>query len=261
MLTTATFGDIRTLDPANIGDGLVAADPRGDVRGLVDYDLEGKIVARPRRALDGLGGRATFRFVLREGVRFHDGEEVTADDVKRSRRARAPPAAPNPSASYFACIVGFADFAAKKAEHLDGVTVEGRYVVSFQLEEARRDVPSAARDAAASAGVQERRHALRRHVAPVRRRSVQAPARRLGPRPPDHPRAPRGVLPARASPTSTPCARSSTSTSRASASSSRPATRRPARLPLARSPALPGRSALEAASASTSSRSDRAARR
>ena len=134
MLTTASFGDVRTIDPANVGDGLVVQVLEGLFAGLVDYDLEGNILPDlADRWTTSEDGRA-IRFVLREGARFHDGEEVTADDVKRSVERALHPSAPNPYSAYFASIAGYADFTAKKTEHLAGVTVEGRYVVTFRLE-------------------------------------------------------------------------------------------------------------------------------
>lgn len=134
MLTSASFGDIRTLDPANIGDGLVPQILESMFAGLVDYDLEGKIVPDLADHWTVSDDGTTFRFVLHEGVRFHDGEELTADDVKRSVERALHPSAPNPYSNYFASIVGYAAFNGGKAEHLEGVTVDGRYVVTFRLE-------------------------------------------------------------------------------------------------------------------------------
>ena len=134
MLTSATFGEIRTLDPANMGDGLVPQILQSLFAGLIDYDLDGKIVPDLADHWTTSEDGTTFRFVLREGVRFHDGEEVTADDVKRSVERALHPSAPNPFSSYFASLAGYDRFVAKKSEHLDGVLVNGRYVVTFQLD-------------------------------------------------------------------------------------------------------------------------------
>ena len=64
-----------------------------------------------------------------------DGEEVTADDVVRSMERALHPSAPNPYASFYESIDGFAEIQEKKAEHLRGVTAEGRYVVDVRLKE------------------------------------------------------------------------------------------------------------------------------
>jgi ABC-type transport system substrate-binding protein len=102
--------------------------------GLVDYDLDGKIVPDLADHWTVSEDGRSIRFVLREGVRFHDGDEVTADDVKRSVERALHPSAPNPYSTYFASILGYAAFTEKKAEHLEGVSVEGRYVVTFTLD-------------------------------------------------------------------------------------------------------------------------------
>ncbi|MDB4941119.1 MAG: Dipeptide-binding transporter, periplasmic substrate-binding component [Labilithrix sp.] len=138
-LVSASFGDIRTVDPANVADGLVPQVLEGLFAGLVDYDLDGKIQPELAESWTTSADGLATRFVLRQGSRFHDGEEVTADDVKRSVERALHPSAPNPYASYFASITGFAAYAAGKSEHLAGVTTEGRYVVTFHL-----DAPDAA---------------------------------------------------------------------------------------------------------------------
>lgn len=134
-LTVATIGDLRTLDPANIGDGLAPMLLEGLLAGLVDYDGDGALQPDLAERWTVEDGGKTYRFVLRPGVRFHDGEELTADDVKRSTERALHPSSPNPYASYYTSIVGFDDFAAKKAEHLAGVEVLGRYVVAYRLKE------------------------------------------------------------------------------------------------------------------------------
>ena len=44
IIASATFADVRTIDPAAIGDGLAPQMLEALFAGLVDYDLEGKIV-------------------------------------------------------------------------------------------------------------------------------------------------------------------------------------------------------------------------
>lgn len=135
-VTVATFADVRTIDPAAIGDGLAPQVLEGIFAGLVDYDADGKIQPDLAEHWTSSEDGKEWRFTLRQGVRFHDGEEVTADDVKRSVDRSLHPSTPNNFASYFESIAGFADYQAKKTEHLEGVSVDGRYVVTFRLSEA-----------------------------------------------------------------------------------------------------------------------------
>lgn len=135
-LTLATFGDTRAIDPANVADGLAPQILESMFAGLIDYDTSAKIVPDIAERWTVEDDGKTYRFFLREGVRFHDGEELTADDVKRSVERALHGSAPNPYASYYASIVGFEELNGKKADALPGVVVEGRYVVSFHLKEA-----------------------------------------------------------------------------------------------------------------------------
>jgi ABC-type transport system substrate-binding protein len=135
VLQLATFGDVRSVDPANISDGLAPQIVEHLFAGLVDYDADGRIEPDLAERWEIADEGKTYRFFLRPGVRFHDGEELTAEDVKRSVERALHGSAPNPNASYCSVIVGFADLNAKRAEGLPGVEVEGRYVVSFHLQE------------------------------------------------------------------------------------------------------------------------------
>lgn len=120
-LTFASFGDIRGLDPANINDGIAPVLVEAMFAGLVDYDVGGKIVPDIAERWTVEDGGKTYRFFLRPGVRFHDGTEVAAADVKRSVERSLDPKTPNAYASYFAM--------------LDGVRVDGEHVVTFTLKE------------------------------------------------------------------------------------------------------------------------------
>ncbi len=134
-LRFATMHDIRSLDPAGPGEGLSVPIVHLVFAGLVDLDRHGQVVPDLASRWDiGDGGR-TYRFFLREGVTMQDGAELTADDVKRSVERALHPSAPDPNAAYFEGIVGYRDFVAGRAPHLEGVRVEGRYVVSFRLDD------------------------------------------------------------------------------------------------------------------------------
>ncbi len=133
-LRLASFSDLRGgLDPAVDVDGLSLGAIHLLFAGLVDYDDHGRIVADLAEHWDVDDGGLTYRFVLRSGVTMHDGAELTADDVKRSVERALHPSTPDPNASYFTNLAGYDAYAAGKAQHLDGVSVDGRYVVSFHL--------------------------------------------------------------------------------------------------------------------------------
>lgn len=78
----------------------------------------------------GAGGRE-WTLVLRDGLRFHDGSEVTADDGARSLRRFLR--SPSPAAAAFAAgVEGGPDFRARAREDLPGVFASaGRIVLRF----------------------------------------------------------------------------------------------------------------------------------
>jgi ABC-type transport system substrate-binding protein len=132
-LRLADFQDIRNLDPAGPVDGLMLISGRLLFAGLVDYDDKARVVPDLAERWEVADGGRTYRFFLREHVTMHDGEELTADDVKRSVERALHPTSPGNLTSYYEGLVGFAAYAAGTAQHLDGVVVEGRYVVTFHL--------------------------------------------------------------------------------------------------------------------------------
>jgi ABC-type transport system substrate-binding protein len=132
-LRVATFKDIRSLDPAGAVEGVSAQAVHLIYAGLVDFDGRAEVIPDLADHWEiGDAGRV-YRFVLHPGVQMHDGAELTAEDVKRSVERALHPTTPNPSASYFEGIAGYAAYAAGTSAHLEGVVVEGRYVVAFHL--------------------------------------------------------------------------------------------------------------------------------
>lgn len=141
-LHLASFADLRGgLDPAVSVDGLSLGPIHLMFAGLVDYDGQGHVVPDLADHWDVDDGGRTYRFVLRTGVTMQDGSELTADDVRRSVERALHPSTPDPNGSYFTNLAGYEAYAAGKAEHLEGVTVESRYVVSFHLVQADATFP------------------------------------------------------------------------------------------------------------------------
>jgi ABC-type transport system substrate-binding protein len=134
-LHLASFTDLRAgFDPAASVDGLSLQIIQATFAGLVDYDEHARVVPDLADHWDVADDGRTYRFVLHEGVTMHDGEELTADDVKRSVERALHPSTPDQYASYFTNIEGYDAYSGSKTDHLAGVTVEGRYVVAFHLQ-------------------------------------------------------------------------------------------------------------------------------
>jgi peptide/nickel transport system substrate-binding protein len=77
-----------------------------------------------------------YTFRLRPGVRFHNGRELVADDVRWSMEHMLHPETASPGAPFFELIEGVADFQAGRAEHIAGIRVLDRWTVQFRLRNA-----------------------------------------------------------------------------------------------------------------------------
>lgn len=134
VLRTAFFTGIRTLDPATGFSTTNAALGGLMFDTLMTYDDDGKLVPGLAERYTASPDGKRYVFELRRGVLFHDGSELTADDVVRSVRRTLAPDTPSP-ASFYDRISGYADYRAGKSKQL-GVHAEGKYRVSFELSQA-----------------------------------------------------------------------------------------------------------------------------
>lgn len=143
-LELANYSDVRTLDPAVAFDQVSIPFLQLIFTPLVDYDRQGRIVPLLAQSVDVSSDGLRHYFALREGVLFHDGQELTAADVKRSIERALAPETPCPAPSFYASIAGYPAFhdgikddAGKLsfAPHLEGVVAEGRYALRIDLSE------------------------------------------------------------------------------------------------------------------------------
>jgi len=132
---TVTFhDDIPTLDPAIGYDWKNWSMIKSLFDGLLDYkpgtteivpDLAESYTISP----DGI----TYTFKLRHGVKFQNGRELKAADIKYSIERAVNPKTQSPGASYFGSIKGYDDVAGGKATELSGITTPDDYTVVVQL--------------------------------------------------------------------------------------------------------------------------------
>ena len=126
--------DVSTLDPAIGYDWQNWSMIKSLFDGLMDYkpgttELK-KDLAEDYTISDG--GK-TFTFTLRKGVKFHNGREMTAEDVKYSLDRVTNPATQSPGAGFFGSIEGYDAMASGEADSLSGVTVIDPYTVEIKL--------------------------------------------------------------------------------------------------------------------------------
>src|SRR5918999_910589 len=74
----------------------------------------------------------TYTFKLRKGVKFHNGRELTAADIKYSIERVCNGKTQSPGASFFTGIIGCQDMLDGKATEISGITTPDDYTVVFQ---------------------------------------------------------------------------------------------------------------------------------
>lgn len=130
-ITVTYKDDVATLDPAIGYDWQNWSMIKSLFDSLMDY-VPGTTTLRPGLAEsyalsdDGL----TYTFKLRAGVKFHNGREMTAEDVKYSLDRVTNPATTSPGAGFFASIAGFENAG---DAGLSGVEVAGPLTVKITL--------------------------------------------------------------------------------------------------------------------------------
>ncbi|SFJ14992.1 ABC transporter substrate-binding protein [Celeribacter neptunius] len=126
--------DVATLDPAIGYDWQNWSMIKSLFDGLMDYipgttDLRPGLAESYEISEDGM----TFTFKLRQGVKFHNGREMTAEDVKYSLDRVTNPETMSPGAGFFGMIAGYDAMADGSADSLSGVTVIDPYTVEIKL--------------------------------------------------------------------------------------------------------------------------------
>ncbi len=124
-----------TLDPAISADMASHTYVMHIFSGLVRLDQDLNIVPDIaeswQKSLDG----KVYTFHLRQGVKFHDGREVRADDFKYSwERACDPDTGSSTAATYLGDIVGAKDMLAGNAPEISGVEVIGDYILQVTID-------------------------------------------------------------------------------------------------------------------------------
>ncbi|MBW9052789.1 ABC transporter substrate-binding protein [Rhizobium mesosinicum] len=126
--------DITTLDPAIGYDWVNWSMIKSLYSRLMDYEpgtpnpipsLAESFTVSP----DGL----TYTFKLHKGVKFSNGREVVASDVKYSIERAVNPKTQGPGAGFFGAIQGFEDETGGKAETLSGIETPDENTVIFHL--------------------------------------------------------------------------------------------------------------------------------
>ncbi|MEQ9606671.1 MAG: ABC transporter substrate-binding protein [Kiloniellaceae bacterium] len=133
-MTVTYKDDVSTLDPAIGYDWQNWSMIKSLFDGLMDYkpgttELVPDLAESYEISDDGL----TYTFKLRQGVKFHNGREMTAADVKYSLERVVNPATQSPGAGFFGAIQGFDAASAEAGTALEGVTAVDDTTVKIEL--------------------------------------------------------------------------------------------------------------------------------
>ena len=126
--------DVATLDPAIGYDWQNWSMIRSLFDGLMDYvpgttDLRPGLAESFEVSPDGM----SYTFHLRAGVKFHNGREMTAADVKYSLDRVTLPATQSPGSGFFGSIKGYGAMTDGTATSLEGVVVVDPLTVRIDL--------------------------------------------------------------------------------------------------------------------------------
>ncbi len=125
----------KTLDPALAVDihGVTVIQQVFD--GLVQFDKDLNIVPAIAKSWMVSSDGLTYTFYLREGVKFHHGREVIADDFVYSFTRIIDPKTKSPAASLLDRIVGSKEFQEGKASNVKGLRALDKYSFEMKLSE------------------------------------------------------------------------------------------------------------------------------
>lgn len=126
--------DVATLDPAIGYDWQNWSMIKSLFDGLMDYKPgTTELVLDLAESYELSDDGKTYTFKLREGVKFHNGREMKASDVKYSLERTANPKTQSPGAGFFSPILGYDAVSAGDTTELEGVTVVDDYTVAIEL--------------------------------------------------------------------------------------------------------------------------------
>ena len=123
----------RTLDPILATDiyGIAVIQQLFD--GLVQFDKNLNVVPAMAKSWKISSDGLTYTFMLRKGIKFHNGREATADDFVYSFTRIIHPKNKSPAAHLLENVLGFNKYQEGKTAHVEGLRSLDRYVFELRL--------------------------------------------------------------------------------------------------------------------------------
>lgn len=124
------------LDPARVQDGDTIDLLQQVFEGLVKWSPDNKVVPNLAEKWEVSDGGTLYRFTIKPGVKFHNGDELTAQDFVYSiDRACSPELKSETAANYLFDIVGAKDRKDGKAATVTGVRAPSKYILEIQIDQ------------------------------------------------------------------------------------------------------------------------------
>lgn len=133
-----SMANLVTLDPAKVQDEPTRSVIQDVYECLLRYNEQNEVAPSLAEKWDVSPDGKTYTFHLKKGVKFHNGKELGAEDVKYSieracAKSLASPTAPN----FFSDIVGFKEKIDGKTQEISGVKVIDPYTIQISIVEPR----------------------------------------------------------------------------------------------------------------------------
>jgi oligopeptide transport system substrate-binding protein len=127
--------DPTSLDPARITDFYAVAVANQIFDSLVEFDAHLNVLPALAQSWSASRDGLIWTFSLRQGVHFHSGREVVAEDVVYSLSRLLDPAVSSPRSWLLDSVKGASEFQSGVAKHLEGITAVDRFTVKITLSE------------------------------------------------------------------------------------------------------------------------------
>ena len=125
----------RTLDPARTTDIYSVTVVQQLFDGLVQFDQDLNVIPAIAKSWKITSDGLNYTFFLREGVRFHNGREVTADDCIYSFTRIIDAKNKSIAANLLRKVSGFSEFQEGKINYVKGFRSVGKYILEIKLSE------------------------------------------------------------------------------------------------------------------------------
>jgi oligopeptide transport system substrate-binding protein len=127
-----------TLDPGMVEDGDTIDLLHQVYETLVTYGDDNRVRPLLAERWEVSPDGKTYTFHLKKGVKFHNGQEMTAEDVKWTYERNCHPDFPSPTAIvYLQEVVGVQERVEGKADEIRGIRVVGSHSIEIEIDKPR----------------------------------------------------------------------------------------------------------------------------